>query len=140
MARLFSITDGQLASTAGTVCSGTDAPPSGKIAVVLQNTGTSEETVILTFQVGGGTARRIARAVLQQDEQLVVSGIAIQPGDTLLGVTTTDSVVDYVVSASNAVFSIDVLSADGTNKGIGAIRKMVLGLQDLVGSELVDVG
>jgi predicted transcriptional regulator len=119
--------------------SGADAP-TGRITLVLNNTGTADEVVILTFQRTGGTARRFRRLVFAENEGAVIRGIPIQPDDTLLGVTTTASVVDYLVSTGSGDITVDVLSADGTSKGVATLRKILLGMEDLVGTEMVDPG
>ena len=139
--RLHTLADGQLGSTAAAILSGTDSPPSRRVCVVCQNTGTSEETVVLTFQVGGGTARRLFRAVLNENEQLVADGLPIQEGDTLLGVTSTASTVDYLVSASGSgAIRFEVLDANGTGKGVTTLRKLLAGVQANLGDELPDLG
>ena len=135
--RTRTVADGQLATTAASILSGADVP-GGYVEVLLSNTGTSEETVILTYQRAGGTARRLARVVLQGDEQAVVVGIAMQPDDTLLGVTTTASVADYLIfETPPATFRVDVLDPEGTGKGVTAIRKVLTGIQYLTDGELV---
>lgn len=142
MARTHTLADGQLAASAGTILAGTSIGNDPvRVGVVIHNTGSATETVVVTMQRSGGTARRVARAVLNTNESLVINGLPVQTDDTLLGVTTTAEAVDYVVYGSNAAaLSIDVLSADGTSKGVATLRKMLAGIQVLVGSELADPG
>lgn len=141
MARPLTLADGQLGTTAATLLSGADAPQSGRVDVVLSNTGTSEETVVLTFQRSGGTARRLARLVLNANEQAHVRGVAVQPDDTLLAVTSTASAVDYLVTASGAAtLTVDVLDGAGTSKGVATLRRILQGVQTVVGDELPDLG
>lgn len=141
MAREWTLADGQLGTTAATLLSGVDAPALGHVEVVLQNTGDTEETIVLTFRRSGGTARRLVRLVLQANEQAFVRGVAMQPDDTLLAVTTTASTVDYLVVASGAKsLTAEVLDAAGTSKGVTTLRKMLVGIEQLVGGELADPG
>ena len=116
--RELTLVAGQLGTTAATLLAGVDAPPSGRVNLLIHNTGTLTEKVILTFQLAGGTARRVARAELKENQQLFVHGLPIQSGDTLLGVTTSASVVDYLITASSdPTLSVVCLEADGTQKG-----------------------
>ena len=97
--REMTLADGQLAASAATILAGSSVPPGARVAGTFQNTGGNAETVVLTFQRAGGTARRVARFVLQTNEQAVVRGLGMQPDDTLLGTTTNATAVDYVLSA-----------------------------------------
>lgn len=141
MPRNLTITSGQLGATAATLLAGSAAPESGRIDLVCHNTSSDEQTVVLTFQVAGGTARRLWRGVLQENEQLLATGIPIAPDDTLLAVTTSASSVDYLIFASKVgAMSFDVLSADGTSKGVAVLRKILLGMEFLADGSLVDPG
>jgi hypothetical protein len=142
MARDLTLADGQLGTTAATLYSGASAPANGhRIDVILQNTGDSEETVVLTFQRMGGTARRLFQCVLQADEQLLLRGVPVQPDDTVLAVTSTASVVDYLVTVSSAAtLTAEVLDSSGTNKGVTTLRKILLGVEYFVGGSLADPG
>jgi hypothetical protein len=117
LTRSKSFTSGQLAATATSILSGADAGER-KVQLSCVNTGSSAETVIVKQQVAGGTARQIARAVLGANESLVVTGIGMQPDDTLLGQTTNAATVDYVVSGcpNDEAFSIVSLDANGALK------------------------
>lgn len=115
MARTLTIADGQVAAAAATILNGSSAPPSGRVDVILQNTSAVTQEIVLTMQRAGGTARRVARGQLAEDEQMIVSGLSMQPDDTLLGVTTGSSAVDYLVLASNSnVLSVQTFDARGT--------------------------
>lgn len=142
MARTHTLADGQLAASAGTILAGTsigDVPV--RVSAVFANVGSAVETVVVTMQRSGGTARRVARAVLNENESLVINGLPIQTDDTLLGVTTSASSIDYVVYGSGGnVLTIDVLSADGTSKGVATLRQILLGMQVLTDGELPDQG
>ena len=81
MARSLTLADGQLAASAGTILSGSAFD--GRITAVFQNVGGQTETVVITMTRAGGTARRVARAVLLDNEQLVVRNLPMQPDDTL---------------------------------------------------------
>ena len=141
MPRSLTLASGQLGTTAATLLSGANAPPTGRVTAILNNTGTSEETIVLTFQVSGGTARRLVRIVLQENQAAHVRGIPIQPDDTLLALTSTASVVDYLMLASDANdITVEVLGADGTGKGIATLRRMLFGMELVHGDELPDPG
>lgn len=140
MARNLTLADGRLGTTAATVISGADVPEK-RVDVLLQNTGTSEETIVLTFQRAGGTARRLARIVLQENEQALARNVPMQPDDTLLGLTTTASTVDYIVqSGGDGSFGIEVYDSRGSGRGIVTMRRLLLGIEHMIGDELPDPG
>jgi hypothetical protein len=115
MGRDLTFADGQLGTTAAAVIAGASVPLGTRLDVILQNTSSVTQTVVLTFQRAGGTARRVARGVLAENEQMHVLGLPIQPDDTLLGVTTGASAVDYLVTASGSkALAVQTLDANGT--------------------------
>lgn len=118
--RTHTMTDGTLTASAASILAGTAFGTdvlTGKVSVVLQNTAATTETVVLTFTRSGGTSRRIARAVLAQNEQMVVNGLPMQYDDTLLGQSTNASAVSYLVNAqAEGTFEIYVLDANGSRK------------------------
>lgn len=117
MGRDLTLADGQVSTTAASIFAGTSAPPSGRIDAILSNTATLKQTLTLTFQVGGGTARRLGRAELEKNEQCIVRGLPVQGGDTLLASTTGAEAVDYLIMASQSQgFSVSVYQADGAPK------------------------
>lgn len=122
MARDVTLADGQLAASAGTILAGSSLPSGVNgfiVQGIFQNTAATAETVVITMQRAGGTARRIARAVLAQNEQLIVRGLGMQPDDTLLGTTTNASAVDYMITASGGgPFEIITLGAAGAQKAV----------------------
>ena len=142
MARPVTITSGQLSASAATLLAGEDAPASNRIDVLLQNTSEVVQTVTLTFRVASdGTARRLWRIELQQNEQALVGALPITPGDALIAVATSASAVDYTVFASSGGgMRLEVLSANGTNKGVATLRQILLGMQVLTDDELPDPG
>ena len=142
MGRSRTLADGQLSTSSATVISGADnGVPSESATVLLQNTSSSEETILLTFSRSGGTSRRLARIVLQENEQAIIRNLPMQIDDVLSGYTTTASTVDYLVfSGSGGGFSVEVYDALGTSKGVTTLRKVLLGIQHLVGDELPDPG
>ena len=117
MARVQTLTDGQLAATATSLLSGATVADQ-KVQIVCVNTGTGAETVIVTQKVSGGTARQVARSILGAKETLIVTGIGMHGDDTLLGQTTNATTVDYVVSTcpSDEPFEIESLDANGALK------------------------
>ncbi len=91
------IADGQLAITATALTAG-PGDKARKLNVLLFNTGTQDETVILTYSRAGGTQRRIWQALLSPGWSARISGLPINKADTLYGQTTDATVVDYLVS------------------------------------------
>jgi hypothetical protein len=100
MARTLTLADGQVAASAASILSSLDAGIE-HVGVTFINTGTATETLVVTMRRAGGTARQIARAILSAKESLVLSGVAMQPDDTLLAATTNASAVDYVVTGGS---------------------------------------
>ncbi len=139
MPRPLTITSGQLGATAATLLAGANAPPSGRVDVVLQNTGSSSETVVLTLQVAGGTARRVCRAVLEENEQLFIIGLPIQADDTLAASASNASTVDYSIFASGGGgLRIEALRGDGVSKGVSTLQRILAGVESFIGDELSD--
>lgn len=118
--REYTLANGVLAASAGTILAGTSLPPNLNgycLAANFQNTAATSETVVITMQVAGGTARRVARVILATNESLQINGLQMQPDDTLLGTTTNASAVDYVIMAGSAgPLSITTLDANGAAK------------------------
>lgn len=165
MARSLTLADGQLGTTAATLLSGADAV-AGSVSAVFTNTSAAEQTVILTFRRSGGTARRIARAVLAEHEQLRLDNLPMQPDDTLLGYTSNASAVDYlVVSGDGGAMRLTPYGATGSPKSTvdgeqevsgsltlsevspledldsernSLLRRLVLGIEMLTGTPIPD--
>ncbi len=93
----LTITDGQLAATATQITAG-PRNVACKINLTLANTGTQDETVILTYSRAGGTQRRIWYGVLSPNWSARICGLPMNVDDILYGATTDAGVVDYVVS------------------------------------------
>lgn len=115
---------GQVAAAAGQIADWTGSE-SFRLNLTFQNTGGSAETLVLTLARAGGTARRVLRAVLATNEQLVVTGLAVDGDDTLYAATTNAGVVDYTaaVAPDDAPFSVQSFDASGAlkqvNTGVG---------------------
>jgi hypothetical protein len=95
----FLLANGQLAaSTAALIAgSGLQSPGTG-IRGIFANVGNNAETVIVTLTpVAGGTARRVAKAILSPGDILYVNGINLAAGSTLNGYTTDATSVDYLI-------------------------------------------
>lgn len=111
---VYTLADGQVAATATALLTATVVD---KVTAVFQNISGSTETVVITLQRSGGTARRVAYAVLSTNEQLIVKNLPVQSGDILLAVTTDASSVDYVVfGQQQGEFGILTLDANGALK------------------------
>lgn len=93
----LTIADGQLSASATQVTAG-PGDHARKINVILSNTGTQDETVVLTYSRAGGTQRRVWYGVLSPNWQARICGLPINGGDVLYGQTTDANVVDYLVS------------------------------------------
>lgn len=118
MARDYTYADGQLGTSAASILAGSSILTTGdKIAISLFNTASTTETVVLSFQRAGGTARTIRRAVLAQNESVVITGLPMQPDDTLLGATTNASAVNYLIAGkSEGPLTVKVFDATGAEK------------------------
>lgn len=116
--RTQSLADGQLDDSASTLLEGSSTAE-GRVNVVLYNTGSQAQTVVLTFSRAGGTARRLARAELDADEGLLLTGVPLQPGDSLLGVASSAAAVDYLVLAGGGdALALHTLAADGSSRAL----------------------
>jgi hypothetical protein len=115
------IADGQLAAAAAAILTGADVG-STRVDIVLNNTsGSSTETVTLTFQRAGGTARVLDRCALLPHETRTITGVGIQSGDVLLGVATDAATVDYLISVSaGGPLTARTTDANGAAKGASA--------------------
>ena len=123
------MTDGQVAATATEITAG-PADDAQRVDVTFSNTGTVRETLTLTISRNGGTARRLRRVELDVDEQFEITGLALNKTDSLLGITTTASVVDYVVSisAENSPYQMMVYDAYGAPKSAPAVLEQLVQL------------
>lgn len=110
---------GQLAVSAGALISPVLATDNAeRINITCHNTGGSSETVVITVLVAGGTARRVARAVLAANESFLLSGLPINGADIVKGATTNATAVDYNVTKAgeDAPFYFQVFDAGGAVK------------------------
>lgn len=98
-----SLANGQLAASAGTLLAGSTLLGQEVIVDVdLSNTSaTTTEVVVLTVSRAAGTARRKRRIQLAPNETATVTGITIDPTDTLSGSTTNATTVDYDITVNN---------------------------------------
>ncbi len=123
--RNLTIADGQLATSTTTITNG-PSDRGGRINLFLANTGTAEETVILTLTRGSaGTARRVKRFTLKENEQCEISGLPMNGDDVLKGYTTTASVVDYVVSVGpeDSPLRFEIQDGDGVRKTLSVLNE-----------------
>lgn len=123
MGRRYTLADGQLAASSTTILAGSslDNPDGDSLDISCTNTAATTETVIVTLARAGGTARRIARAVLAQNEELVITGLKMQGDDTLAAYSTNVSAVDYLVTGgSQAPFGKNTFDSTGSLKSTSA--------------------
>ena len=72
--------------------------------VTLFNDDAAQQAVVLYVLRSGGTTRKVARYVLDQNESASWDlEIALGPGDSIQAVTTTASAVHYTVSGGTKV-------------------------------------
>lgn len=88
---------GQVATTATQITAGV-GNRARRLNLKFCNVGGQTETLILTLSRNGATAVRIKRVVLEPNEEFRISGLPLNATDSLLGVTTNASSVDYFVS------------------------------------------
>lgn len=138
MGRTYTLADGQVAAAAAAILAGSALDTDTLVQGVFQNTAGTTETVVVTMKRSGGTARRIARAVLTANEQLIFTGQPMQLDDTLLAVTSNGSAVDYVISRSDGPFNLYTLDANGAIKN-GA-SSIASGNQTISGDLIVSGG
>lgn len=93
----LTIADGTVAATATQIAAG-PGDHARPVNVLLSNTGTQDETVMLTISRNGGTQRRIWRGVLSPNWQARICGLPLNGTDSLLASATDAGVVDYLVS------------------------------------------
>jgi hypothetical protein len=115
----ITLADGQVGATATALSTN---PLSGLVNVTFCNVGGLSETVVVTLLRNGGTARRVARAVLAANEALVVAGLQVHGVDTLKASTTNATSVDYVVSSApdSSRLQIYTLDANGAVKQVNS--------------------
>lgn len=115
----LTIADGQVAASATQILDGASNTAQRGVSVMFSNTGNSSETVVVTFKRQGGTARRIAYAVLAQNESLLITGLKITSGDTLLASASDASVVDYLITGEqDGPYTVSVFDANGCLKTV----------------------
>ena len=115
--------------TAGTVISG------NSINILFSNrSSTLTETIIISFQRQGGTARYTDQFQLSPNQSAKINNYAMIQGDILLGQTTDATTVDYVVSSgiNGAATTLEIYDntgakIGGTSSFTAQINKLSLG-------------
>jgi hypothetical protein len=122
----LTIGDGQVAITATQITAGS-GDRAQRLDIKFCNTGDQEETLILTISRNGGTARRLKRVVLAANEEFKLGGLALNKTDSLLGVTTTASSIDYVVSiaAPTAAYTEETFDDSGRPKSAPYLQEQL---------------
>lgn len=127
-----SVADGQVAAAAAAIFTGT-ATQYGQANISLLNTsGSTTETILVTISRQGGTARRVARAVLSPNEQLYIAGLPVANGDVVKASTTDATTVDYIVALTETDVPFEVWTAD-TNGATKQVNSGVSGNQTVGG-------
>ena len=97
-----SLSDGQLASSKGTIYTAPAATQVIVQSITLVNSNSSAEAINIYFKASGGTSRRI----IPKDTSLAASGkmqaldapLTLEAADIIEGDTTTATKVDFVIS------------------------------------------
>ena len=97
-----SLADGQVSGSLATVYS---VPSTNRVVVrtfTVFNTGSGSETVKVYIKRLGSTARQFGIAVLSQDESkdFIEQPITLSSEDVIQAVTSTGSVVDFVITGA----------------------------------------
>lgn len=121
------IADGQVATTSTEITTG-PSDEGGRVNVTFHNTGTADETLVLTLTRSGGTARRIKRVVLAENESCEICGLPLNGTDSLKGSTTTASVVDYTVSVGpdDSPLTFALYDANGVPRNVSDILEQLI--------------
>lgn len=137
----LTLSSGFIGTAAAALLTGENAPDTGRVDLIFSNSISATETVVLTFQVNGGTAVEIWRADLNQNEKLKITGLPINGGDTLLASTNDASAVSYLIMRSAVkTVTFEVFSANGTSKATAVLRQLLQGIEALSDIETVDPG
>ncbi len=91
--------DGQVETTAAIVLQGA-LSIAGRYNLTFANSGSSSETLVLTYSRNGGTQRLIRTVTLETDEVFEITGLPVNKADAVYAATTNASVVDYVTSVA----------------------------------------
>ena len=105
----LTLADGQLAASSGTILAAGSIERT--VNVILTNTGTATETVIVSVSRAGGTARRLIRIGVESYESLYITGLPLDPADTIAAYTTNATTVDYLITLGSGPFTIVASSA-----------------------------
>ncbi len=113
----LTLANGQVAATAGQIVSWVGSE-SYRLNLTFQNVALTTETLVVTLVRASGPARRVARAVLAPNEQLVLAGFAVDGDDVLNAVTTNALAIDYTpsIAGNDAPFSMVSYDANGAIK------------------------
>ncbi len=88
-----------MATTAAVVLTGTrDA--ACRYNMTFTNIGTGTETLIITYSRASGTQRQFRQVTLDPDQTFEITGLPCNRADSVYAVTTTESVVDYLISVA----------------------------------------
>ena len=113
----LTLASGQVAATATEITAGS-GNHAKRLNIKFCNVGGQEEELILTVSRNGATAVRIKRVVLAANEEFRIGGFPLNSSDSLLGVASNASSVDYLVSiaSENAPYTEETYDADGRLK------------------------
>jgi tagatose-1,6-bisphosphate aldolase non-catalytic subunit AgaZ/GatZ len=96
------LAEGQLPSSKGTLYTVPGATTAYVRTIRVHNTNAAGQTVLI--YVKRGTSRIFSRAVLAQNETLVVDDpVSLEAGDLIEGQTTTATAVDYVITGAEEI-------------------------------------
>ena len=133
MPRSLTLADGQLGVTAATLFLGADGPAEYVNVVLANQSQQNDITVTLTFRRAGGTGRRLAKIVLDKDEQIVLTNLPMQPDDSLVGLANYAASIDYLISTGQGgPLRMVTIAASG------AIKANTVGSQEMSGTINLD--
>ena len=94
-----SLEDGQLGTTKATLYTAPAATQAIVKRITLVNTSSGTVNVKLYFKAGGGTSRRIYKAVLgDEGTGIMKDEVTLEAADIIEGEADAGSVIDYVIS------------------------------------------
>lgn len=113
------VSDGTLTTTAAAIVTGAKAGDNASVSIIISQAVSQTDTVTVTMTRQGGTARQIAIATLAVNTQLVIRGLNVSGGDSVLAVASSNTTgPDYVCFSSPVDQPLDIftMSAKGERR------------------------
>ena len=117
--------NGQVATSATSILAGTalttEKGGAQRVSMMFTNVGGLTEALVITVLRDGGTARRVARFSLANNETAYIVSFYVGIGDTVKAATTNASSVDYTIEGGSSgplqIFSLDANGALRSGSG-----------------------